>query len=388
MAYGDFSHGAYRLSWLKGEACAVKGSGSGRQRFRLGVRIEDGEEAARSALTAFSLREQSVQIRIEGTVEALWNAYRADREKDGKVMRAFDGPWKNLRPFFGRLKPSEIDADQCREYAKMRFASVGRKGKKRVSQDTVWTELNKLGSCLSWSAKARLIGQHKHDVPPMWFPSRTKKSDDVLTPEDVLKLLDACTFEVDTSQGAQLHEMFHLRLFVILACCTAGRPTALLELVGKRCLFGHSLIDLRVEAEDDPMSKAYKKGRAIVHMNDLARHALLEAKARIEAYGRDWDSAHVIQFHGQGIQRIHHAFNRAVERAGLPAWVTPHKLRHATATWADAAGLDPAMTAAFLGHAKPQVTEARYIHRKGQKTKAAAEAVNDALGGRLLRAVK
>jgi integrase len=384
MANGKFSYGAYRLSWLQDEACAVTGDTKNRKRYRLGVFKSEGEEAARSALISFVLGEERTEAIKDGTVGSLWNLYRKDREKDGKVMRAFDAPWKHLSVFFADRCVSEINKDLCRAYAMNRFETgKARGGKAQISPDTVWTELNKLSSCLSWAAQNRHIGQNKDDVPPMWFPKRTEKSDEVLTPSQVQALIDACSFTAKPNkQGERQQDNAHMKLFIVLAMCTGGRPTAILELTWDRVDFNERLIDLRTKDEADPMSKAYKKARAEVYMNDLALTALIEAKERAT-------SKYVIEYNGSRVLRISKGFRNLVKRAGLPKWVTPHKLRHAVATWVDKAGVDPKFTAQLLGHGnKSAVTEARYIHRSGEDTKAAAQVIDQALGGQRLRVVK
>lgn len=383
MAKQTFRHGDYRLSWLHDEACAVKGHGRGaRQRFRLGVFRSAGEEAARSALVSFVITQERGNALADGTVGAFWKAYYEDREKDGKVMSAFDSAWVNLKPFFAHLRPHEINRDVCREYARMRFETgIPRKGKSRISNDTVWTELTKLASCFGWCVKARLLDH----VPPMWFPKRSRKRDEVLSPADVQKLLDACFFETTTeTRGTQRFEMWHLYFFVVLMMCTGGRPTAVLELIGGRCMFGPRLIDLRIEEDDDPMSKRFMKGRAMVHMNDLALNTLLQARAMIEANGGDWETSTVIQWRGGSVDRISKGFRALVARAGLPDWVSPHKLRHAVATWVDAEDLHPGN---LLGHKKGSKATEIYIHGKGERTKAATEVVDKKLNTKRLRAV-
>lgn len=185
---------------------------------------------------------------------------------------------------------------------------VARKGKERISNDTVWTELNKLSSCISWCVKTGHIKGMSAEWEPVWLPPRSIKGEEVLMLDDVKKLLDACFFVVDTPQGKQRHAMWHLYFYTLLAMCTAARPTALLELTGDRCLFGDGTIDLRVKEEFDPMSKAFKKGRAIVHMSDLARSTLLEAKALVEENGGVWERSAVIQWRGGSIGRINKGF--------------------------------------------------------------------------------
>ena len=107
---------------------------------------------------------------------------------------------------------------------------VARKGKERISNDTVWTELDKLSSCISWCVKTGHIKGISAEWEPVWLRPRSIKGEEVLMLDDVKKLLDACFFVVDTPQGKQRHAMWHLYFYTLLAMCTAARPTALLEL--------------------------------------------------------------------------------------------------------------------------------------------------------------
>ena len=44
-------------------------------------------------------------------------------------------------------------------------------------------------------------------------------------------------------------------------------------------------------------------------------------------------SAYVIEYAGRSIKDVKKGFRLAVERAGLPAWVTPHILKHSVISW-------------------------------------------------------
>lgn len=390
MANRPLSHRDYRLSWLHEEACAVKGSGANRQRYRLGVFRTPGdggkgEEAAWSALVSFADNEAKAGTKSDGTIGALWKAYVESREKDDKVMTPFTSVWKHLEPFFSHTTVDELNEDLCRAYATQRFATGKGRAGHGVSNNTVWTELNKLASCISWGVAKGFITGKSDKWSPVWKPSTTERREEVLVPADVRSLLDACFFDVDTeTQGTQRYELWHLYFFVILMMCTGGRPTAVLQLTGDRCDFNKGLIDLRKKREHNPMSKRKMKNRAVVNMNDLARSTLLQAKAMIEASGGEWEKSTVIQWRGGSIDRVSKGFRALVERAKLPAWVSPHKLRHAVATWVDDHGLE---AGTILGHAKGSKATAIYVHPTGKKTKAATEVVDRALGIKRLRSV-
>jgi integrase len=147
--------------------------------------------------------------------------------------------------------------------------------------------------------------------------------------------------------------MPHVRLFVVLALCTGGRSSAILQLTWDRIDLEAGTIDLRRQEPVNPLSKAVRKGRAIVPMNTWARAAL--SQARTEAL-----SDYVIEWSGGPVLKIRKGFAEACRRAGLDG-VTPHDLRRTAATMAVEAGIDAARIARFLGHANVASGEA-YRH--------------------------
>jgi integrase len=60
--------------------------------------------------------------------------------------------------------------------------------------------------------------------------------------------------------------------------------------------------------------------------------------------------------------RVRLAFRRALASAGLPATLTPHSLRHTTATEALRRGINPRLVSAHLGHSKVGITLDLYSH--------------------------
>jgi integrase len=176
-----------------------------------------------------------------------------------------------------------------------------------------------------------------------------------LTEQQVLRLLDACV-------------MPHVRLFVVLAFATAGRTRAILELTWDRVDFDAGTIDLRLEARQNPLSKASQKNRAKVPMNNLARAALLEAHAIAI-------TDHVIEWEEAPVASIRTGFMAACRRAGLSG-VTPHALRHTAASLALDADQPMELIARFLGHRDVGTTARIYARPSTAKLKGVADAVN------------
>ena len=197
-----YAVGKYRLGQLYGEAvvCWRDAPGAKPHRRRLGVHTEI---EGRAELNSWVHRATLLRERMTKTIGDIWEAYKADREKDGKLIANFENDWKALKARFGNMEINALTVDVCRDYATTRDAS----GK---SISTIWTELTRLRSCLNWAQKRRVITV----APYVWVPSKPDGRTRVMTAEEVLHLLDAC-------------KMPHLRLFVILAITTGGRSSAI-----------------------------------------------------------------------------------------------------------------------------------------------------------------
>jgi len=336
--------GRFSLGQLNGVAVVRYRDEQGVKRRR--ILGSTTEQEARAQLDRFVRRRQAV-VNAEGlgpTVGELFAAYVKDREADGKLVASFRDNWKALRGTFEQLAPDAVNADVCRSYAKLRV-SQGR------SQGTIWTELTRLRSCLNWAIKRRVIPSAGY----VWIPSKPKVVAKELTEQQVLRLLDACI-------------MPHVRLFVVLAFATGGRTAAILELTWDRVDFDAGTIDLNVSERPNPLSKASRKGRAKVPMNNLARAALLEARALSV-------SDHVVEWNEEPVASIRTGFMAACRRAGLSG-VTPHALRHTAASLALDADQPMELIARFLGHRDVNTTARIYARPSTVKLQGVADAVD------------
>jgi integrase len=338
-----YSVGKYSLQQLNGRAVVVWRDEEGRRQRRiLGA---DSEQEGKAQLDAFARRVRLLTAETEATVGAIYRAYTADREKDGKLMRTFHESWRALGKRFETLPVEAITADVCRDYARDRLETV--------AQGTVWTELTRLRACLSWAAKARLIPS---PPPLVWLPQKPKPKDRVLSEDEVSRLIEAA-------------DAPHVRLFIVLAITTGGRKSALLELTWDRVDFGRGTIDLRSRDVYSPLTKGWRKGRAVVPMTDEAREELLAARDGAL-------SDRVIEWNGAPVANIRKGFMAAASRAGIGPEVTPHTLRHSVATWLEEDGVDIAHVSRMIGHRDPSTTRRIYQHPRAETLRSVADAVS------------
>lgn len=353
----DFTFGIYRLTWARKatgqhEATVKWTDETGTTRVGLKVYGKENKEEAIPALIAWVTAREGKALRTKGTkVADVWSSYYAECEKEGKQMPNFATNWKRLAPFFGAMDIKSITKEACQKYAVEKEAAG-------YAPWSIYGDLNRLRTLVSWAVKNKVITEK--EAPYVWKPQEpTNAVDQAMTLAQVVELLDATPTD-------------HMRLFIILAISTGGRLTALLELTWDRVDFAANEIDLRTpEKKKSILSKAFQKGRAVVAMNETIRAALLQAWQT-----RAGDESHVIQWRGTPVRSVKTAFNRAVERAGLPDWVTPHVLRHSTATIMDQQGVPVEEIAKFLGHSGPEITRKIYIERSGKSLHTAAAHVN------------
>ena len=108
-----------------------------------------------------------------------------------------------------------------------------------------------------------------------------------------------------------------------------------------------------------------------------------QAERRLRC-GGSWQDLGLVFDRGNGKwiapTTIRHAFDRAVERAGLPP-MTPHGMRHTMATIMLAAGVHPKIAQERLGHSSITMTLDRYSHVSGTMQEDAAKVLELLLSG-------
>ncbi len=318
----------WRIKLYRGKFAAVR-SFNGRTE-RVSLRTTDRGEALR--------RLKDLSARPAGdTVEALVEAYLADKDKTAIRADNMRTAWNASKPHFGHLRPDQITREECRAYVRARYA-LGRK------PNTVRKEIEVIRAGLNW---------HKRGAAAIFeLPSPPPPKDRWLTKAEVQALVKAA------------RQFPHVRGFIVLSVATGARQSALLELTWDRVDFTRRIIRLpRGEAAD-----AERKSRALVPMNRRAyRYLQVLHAARTSPY--------VIEWGGGRVYSIKKGFATAAKKADLSD-VTPHVLRHTAASWMAMAAVPMLNISRFLGHTDTRVTERRYAHLHPDYLRDAADAVN------------
>jgi integrase len=243
---------------------------------------------------------------------------------------------KRLNRVWGQKPVEAVTDETCRAYAVERREDG-------VSDGTIRTELEAMRAALKWAEKKKKI-----DVAPeIEMPPKPASKDRWLTRKEADKLRDACKAQ-------------HVRLFVLLGLHTAARMRAILDLQWDDIDFDGRLVEF-------PTVVNTTKLRATVPINDTLLSALTEAH---ENRTSKW----VVEWAGDRVGSVRHAFQEACDRAGLKD-VTPHTLRHTAATWMAKGGVPMWQIAKYLGHTSTEMVERTYAHHDPSFLQAAAKAL-------------
>lgn len=273
------------------------------------------------------------------TVGVAFGLYVTDRERDGKNVKRMRQAWKPLSVHFDTLPPESVSKDDCRRYIDARRA-VG------VSDGGIRTELAYLSAALK-----HLLGRK---APPIQRTPAGRPRERHLTRDEARTLIH-CAVEV------------HIRLWIILALATAGRPSHILQLPWARVDLKRRVIDL-----DDRERERTAKGRARVPINIMAFEALTVAREVAQ-------TAYVIELDGRApLQSVKKGVAAAARRAGLDG-VTPYVLRHTAGVWMAEDGVPLEQIAAFMGHSNLDTTRKHYAQFQPGYLAAAARSM-DLLG--------
>lgn len=368
---GEFTLGQRRNKAGAPEAVADYRDANGKRcRARLGV-LRSNDEASRKALDQFADAQRAVKAQqAQFTVGELWKLWMAERKADKFDNTIYEYHWRALKPWFENRAPLALTTQDSRNYAQSRF-DVG------LKPATVNTELRRLNACMKWAFDSRKLPQR----PIIWIcPPGPGRKRVLLIDEAhrIFKVIHKCDA--------------HVRLFIIIVFATGARHRAILDLTWDRVDFDSDIIEFDEDLPPDPMSKAWRKGRATVPMNKAVRAALWEAKK-----GAQTD--YVIEHGGKRLKSIKDGFKQAMERAGLGTYlrdekgelrlnskgqplfrtdVTPHTVRHTVATWLDEKAIATKRTAQLLGHDDEMTTKKHYTHASVEVLRSVVDALDDA----------
>ena len=277
------------------------------------------------------------------TVKEIVEEYYADKiaANGGHYTPSDKSERKMIIASFGALFVAELRREDILGWIEDRMATRG------VTRHSAERPMKALGAAINYArAFERRDGSEKTPLEIVFqFPKLRATAavrERFLSGEEISALL------VAVSQLQQRAD--EVLLWTRLAIATGGRVAAILDLTWSRIHFDTKLIDL-----NDPTLARRHKSRAVVRMPDAIVGTLLAARERSTGERVFSMSYEVLMKH----------FRKAAKAAGL--WsedrqknVTPHVLRHTTATQLAKSGATIEAISAILGHADVRITRKVY----------------------------
>jgi len=317
----------FRLGQHRGRYVLTKGTGPDRKRKSL------GEVTEQEANRLLAQENQAIITRGKSDLNACLALYR--EQKRGDKWNKNDQRNENrIKQWFGHMSIDDIDEDTCEQFADDRRDDG-------LSENSIRIELAHLRAALRYAKRRKII---KH-APDLYVPTSDEAREYALTREDAYKLIENATAG-------------HVRLYIVTALVTGGRPSHILQLKYPRIDLERRIIDFRLPGE-----KRTNKRRPRVTITETLAEMIAVAKtvARTD---------YLIEWNGNPVRDIKKGIASAARRAGVfsrtptgeTKIVTPYDLRHTAGTLMAMDGVPLVEIAERLGHDKIDTTRRHYLH--------------------------
>lgn len=233
-----------------------------------------------------------------------------------------------LLDYFGDMKLSQINGNACRAYVK-----------KRSSNGAARRELEDLRSAINHYHREG----HCRKIVKVTLPPRAPARERWLTRKEAAALLSAAWRYREVQLGSKTirYTRRHVARFIVVALYAGRRAGAIVE-AALQPSPDRGWIDLA-------RGVFFPKARRV---KSKKRQPAIVLPRRLLAHMRRWKrngQRFVVEWNGAPINRMEKAFRSAVKDAGLSSDVTPHVLRHTSATWLMQRAADPWAAAGYLG---------------------------------------
>lgn len=292
-----------KLRWLDKRGCYyIVWTENGRSRQRSTGSTDRG--AAQAALAEFIFRQgRAGDTRNPNEIlvtEALAFYALAHEETTAAVRIGY--AISALTPFWKGCSIADIQDETCKRYARLRARSAG----------TVRRELTVLRSAVNYLMDKNRLTR----APKVWLPDNPPARDIWLTRSEFARLLKAAR--------SMPKARSYLPLYMLIAIYTGRRKEAVTSLRWHQVNLETGIIDFLRRGQSETTKRRGKCRIAPQLLGHLRR-----AKDKSGAA----EFAFVVNADGKQVADIKKSFANAVQAAGLGKHVTPHTLKHTTATW-------------------------------------------------------
>lgn len=278
----------------------------------------------------FDIKQGSVAPNSNGLITDVLTSYALSVEDNAEIAapERIGYALTPLIEFCGHRSVDDINTAFCKDYAawrqRPRKVPAGKGGTSsrtvQISDGTVRRELTTLRAAVN-------AGCPGHGAT-FWLPRIPDPRPRWLRRHEAAALLRAAR-RLSIARE-------HLSLFIVIGLWTGRRKEAILSLKWSQVDLDTGMVDFR-----PPGSEISTKRRGVVRIpNRLLGHL---RRARKHNKGE-----FVVSWNNDRMGDIKRSFTSAVEAAGLGDDVTPHILRHTTATWLMQKGVTPFSAAGYL----------------------------------------
>lgn len=272
---------------------------------------------------------------------------------DKKIITKGLGRLRRLAEFWGKMTLDQVTGETCRMYTNHRGNAAGSR-----------RDLEDLRAAINHHRKA---GFHR-EIVTVTLPEKGPAKERWLTRDEIAKLLWVCltTREIQTRRNTRRRPLHHLTRFILMAYYTGSRSDSVFAASFTQA-DGNSYVDMK-----SGVFFRLPKGKKETNK----RQPPVPLPARLKQHLRRWrktDQGHVVKFNGQPVKSVKKAFAHACKLAELED-VTPHTLRHTTATHLMQKRVPMWQAAGFMGMST-EILEKTYGHHHPDYMRDAAAAL-------------
>jgi integrase len=324
------------------------------RKIRTGCAREDREGAERALAEYITARYQVPRERGRHPTQILvldvLNIYLNDVATGHARPEETRQRIMTLADFWQPYSLNDVSGQRCRDYVAWRIRQPVRSCKpeitnrpaRLVTEAAARRELEDLRSAINHHRKEGLCSE----IVSVVLPEKSVARDVWLTRSEAARLIRAAwrSKQIMRDKATQREVGKHIARFILVGLYTGTRHAAICSgafhpAVGR----GHIDLERGVFHRRAQGARETKKRQPPVRLPD-----------RLLAHLRRWQrlgiATHaVVEWNDKPVRSVRKGFSAAVEAADIGKHVTPHALRHTTATWLMQRGVDPWQAAGFLG---------------------------------------